>query len=173
VEEIRCLIEKYPSAIEKFARSFHRLKFSEDVGKNMTTLRRSIFAAGYAASLPLCLFLATGCNKQDPAPSTSAGVPTSAGMSKPPGGMPGGPGGGGGQPLAATATGTEIYQAKCGCHGTGGKGGGAPALTASASKTDDALIKIIHDGKGKMPAFASQLSDEQIKKVVATLKEFK
>jgi mono/diheme cytochrome c family protein len=83
-----------------------------------------------------------------------------------------GPGGRGG-PVSATATGAEIYQQKCqGCHGSGGAGGRAPVLTASSGKSDDALFKIIHDGKDKMPAFASQLTDDQIKKVVTEIKGF-
>ena len=140
----------------------------------MTTLRRSASIAGYAISLLLCLLLATGCNKQDSASSTSSGTPSSAGMGRPPGGMRGGSGGQGGrQPLAANASGTEIYQAKCGCHGGQGKGKNAPALTAAANQPENVLFTTIHDGKGKMPAFASQLSDDQIKKVAAAVKQFK
>jgi mono/diheme cytochrome c family protein len=78
----------------------------------------------------------------------------------------------GGGPVAATATGAEIFQAKCRCHGPDGKGGRAPALTGGAGKSEDELFKIIHDGKGKMPAFASQLSDDQIKKVASAVKGF-
>lgn len=85
-----------------------------------------------------------------------------------------GPGGmGRGGPVAANATGDEIYQQKCGCHGPGGKGGRAPVLTGGGGKSEDELVKIIHDGKGKMPAFGAQLTDDQIKKVAATVKGFK
>ena len=138
----------------------------------MTTRRCLILVGGYAASLPLCLLLAVGCNKSSEAPPSTPPM-----GSQPPGGMGGRMGGqrgrGGGQAVAANASGTEIYQAKCGCHGDQGKGKNAPALTSSASKSDDALTAIIKNGKGKMPAFVSQLSDEQIKKVVATVKQFK
>jgi len=107
----------------------------------------------------------------------SGGPGGSGGMMGGPGGMrrgPGGPGGmRGGGPVAANATGEEIYQQKCGCHGPGGKGGRAPVLTGGAGKSEDELVKIIHDGKGKMPSFASQLTDDQIKKVAATVKAFK
>ncbi len=138
----------------------------------MTTRRRLIFMGGYTVSLSLCLLLAISCGKKEEATTTSGGPPSSSGMGRPPGGRMGGPGGGG-APVAATASGTEIYQAKCGCHGDQGKGKNAPALASAAAQSEDALTAIIKNGKGKMPAFASQLSDDQIKKVVATIKTFK
>ncbi len=95
-------------------------------------------------------------------------------MGGPPGGPRGGPPGGGrgrGGPVAANATGPEIYQAKCGCHGPAGHGGRAPNLTSVASRSDSDLTKIIHDGHDKMPAFGTQLTEDQIKKVVAYLKQ--
>ncbi len=82
-------------------------------------------------------------------------------------------GGGRGGPVAENATGVEIYQAKCNCHGPEGKGGRAPVLTSVASRSDEDLTKIIHDGHDKMPAFSTQLSDAQITKVVAYLKQLK
>ncbi len=88
--------------------------------------------------------------------------------------MGGGPGGGGrGGPVAESASGAEILQAKCGCHGPGGAGGKAPNLTGLSSRSEDDLYKVIHDGKGKMPAFGSQLSGARIKKVAAHLKTLK
>ena len=84
----------------------------------------------------------------------------------------GGPGGRGG-PVAENASGAEIYQAKCGCHGPGGAGGRAPVLTGVSGRSDAELYKIVHDGKEKMPAFGSQLSEAQIKKVVTYIKSFK
>ncbi len=146
-------------------------------------------AGGAAAVLSLCLIFTAGCNKgQDT--GGSPGETSSGGPGGPPGGMmrggpggsggmmgrgPGGPGGmmRGGGPIAANASGGDIYQQKCGCHGTGGKGGRAPVLTGGAGKSEDELFKIIHDGKGKMPAFASQLTDDQIKKAASTVKRFK
>ena len=74
--------------------------------------------------------------------------------------------------LAAGASGTEIMQAKCGCHGPGGKGGKAPVLVGNAGSEDN-LYKIIHDGKGKMPAFSTQLSEAQVKTVVTTVRQLK
>ena len=71
------------------------------------------------------------------------------------------------------ATGAEIYKAKCGCHGPDGKGGRAPVLTGVSGDADSKLIATIHDGKDKMPSFAAQLTDAQIKKVVAYIKGFK
>ncbi len=86
----------------------------------------------------------------------------------------GGPGGQrGGGPVAENASGAEIYKAKCGCHGEDGKGKRAPALTGVSGDADSKLTTVIHDGKDKMPAFGSQLSDAQIKKVVAFIKGFK
>ena len=131
-----------------------------------------------ALAMPLCIALAAGCGK----PEDTAGTPgaTVAPGGPPPGAPPGGgpgmgrgPGGGGG-PIAANASGKDIYQAKCaGCHGAEGKGARGPSLASASGDSDDAITKIIHDGKEKMPAFASQLSDEQIKKLVATVKTFK
>ena len=85
----------------------------------------------------------------------------------------GGPRGGGGGPVAANASGAEIYQAKCGCHGPDGKGKRAPALTDVGGDSDSKLTGIIHNGKDKMPAFGTQLTDAQITKVVAYVKAFK
>ena len=78
-----------------------------------------------------------------------------------------------GGPVAANATGPEIYQAKCGCHGPGGKGGKAPDLTAVANRSPDELFTTIHDGKDKMPAFGTQLTKEQILKVITYIKQLK
>ena len=79
---------------------------------------------------------------------------------------------GGGAPVAADATGDQIYQAKCGCHGPNGAGGNAPTLAGIHDSADE-VQKTVHDGKGRMPAFGSQLSDDQIKKVVAYVKGLK
>lgn len=142
----------------------------------MRTRNRIGMSLAIFAGLPLCLLLAAGCNKPDdtaggaaPAGPAASGGPGAGG---PGGGGMRGPGGpGGGAPLAENATGEEIMQAKCGCHGPGGKGGRAPNLTKLGSDSDDALFKVIHDGKGKMPAFNTQLKDDQIKKVVAAIKK--
>ena len=142
-------------------------------------------AVGITLVTTLGLFLVAGCNKQadnipPPGSAMQGGGPGGPGgmpggmMGGGPGGrgmMGGGPGGGGG-PVAENATGAEIYQQKCQfCHGQGGKGGRGPALASAAAKSDDDLYKIIHDGRQKMPAFGTQLSEAQIKKVVTAVKQ--
>ena len=87
------------------------------------------------------------------------------------GGRPGG--GPGGAQLAGNATGAQILEQNCKCHGPGGKNGKAPALTGGAGKSEEELIKIIHDGKGKMPAFGGKLTDDQIKLVATEVKNLK
>jgi mono/diheme cytochrome c family protein len=84
--------------------------------------------------------------------------------------------------LAATTTaafaqgsGADTYKSKCAmCHGadglaTGpaGKAMNVPPVTAAAFKAPEAdLIAATKAGKGKMPSFASKLTDAQIKDVV-------
>ena len=79
----------------------------------------------------------------------------------------------GGGPVAANASASEIFQQKCQfCHGAHGQGGrGGPALAAAANKSGPDLQKVIHDGKNRMPAFAGQLSDPQINKMVAFVRQ--
>lgn len=138
----------------------------------MKKVRQSLLGAGIFVAMPVCMLLIAGCSKTDNTPPP-AYSPPSRDLSGPNGnGGPGGPGGRGG-PIAANASGKEIYQAKCGCHGADGAGKKAPALTGVSGDADSKLIATIHDGKGKMPAFGSQLSDDQIKKVVAYIKTFK
>lgn len=153
----------------------------------MTRGSRFNLYVGLSMALPLCALIATGCSKPEDASGGPPAGPPGAPMGGPggsmggpggPGGMrgggPGGPGGGGGGgPVAENASGAEIFQAKCGCHGPGGAGGKAPNLTKVGSRSNDDLYKIIHDGKEKMPAFGSQLKEAQIKKVVAYLKQLK
>jgi mono/diheme cytochrome c family protein len=86
---------------------------------------------------------------------------------------PGGFGGRGG-PVSASASGAEIYQQKCqGCHGADGQGGRAPALAGGGGRSADELKGIIQNGKGKMPPFGSQLTADQINKVVTHLQQLK
>ncbi len=120
--------------------------------------------AGFLIGLSFCgLLLFAGCNK-----SADQGGPPAAG---PPPGMrgPGGPG----AVLAADATGAQVYQAKClGCHGDKGQGVRGPSLQRSSGRPDAQLASVVHDGKGRMPAFGSQLSADQITKVVTYIKTF-
>jgi hypothetical protein len=142
----------------------------------ITKERQNLYGAWTISSVALCCLLAAGCNKTEEAPSGPSGPPAGGMGGGPgrmgPGGGMGGPGGRGG-PIAADASGADIVSSKCGCHGPGGAGGKAPNLTNLSSRSDSDLIAIIHDGKGKMPAFGSQLTDEQIIKVVTYLKGLK
>jgi len=60
-----------------------------------------------------------------------------------------------------------LFAAKCaGCHGADGKGSYGPDLSDEYKfgKTPEAIITSISDGReGKMPAFSSQLSADEIK----------
>jgi mono/diheme cytochrome c family protein len=83
----------------------------------------------------------------------------------------------------SAASGADIYKAKCAaCHAADGSGsspmgkkmglrdlGSADVQTMS----DADLAKITADGKGKMPAFKSKLSQEEIDAVVKHLRTFK
>lgn len=72
------------------------------------------------------------------------------------------------------AIGKNLYQANCmGCHGADRQGstfhGNAPSLVDLNERMDEeAVHKIVHDGRGSMPSFAF-LSDGQIEAVVAFL----
>ena len=127
---------------------------------------RSMTAATLMVPFSLCVLFSTGCSKSEEptAPSETSGSRA--------GNLGGRNSGGPPRALAAGASGTEIMQAKCGCHGPGGKGGKAPVLVGNAGSEDN-LYKIIHDGKGKMPAFSTQLSEAQIKTVVTTVRQLK
>ena len=105
----------------------------------MAGIRKFLIASSFAGALSLSLILATGCNNglDGGSASAPASSPNSSGG---PSRGPGGPGGDGtrrrrarrwricGGPVAADASGSEILQKKCGCHGPGGKGGRAPVL---------------------------------------------
>lgn len=74
-------------------------------------------------------------------------------------------------------SGADIYKSKCAmCHaadGTGstpaGKSMKTPPLSSPdiSGKSDADLIAATKSGKGKMPAYASKLTDPQIKDVIA------
>jgi mono/diheme cytochrome c family protein len=139
----------------------------------MKNVRRSLLCAGMFVAMPLSMLLVAGCSKTDNTPPPAYSPPSRDLTGANGNGGPGGRGPGGGGPITANASGKEIYQAKCGCHGPDGSGKKAPALTGVSGEEDSKLTANIHDGKGKMPAFGSQLSDDQIKKVVAHIKTFK
>jgi mono/diheme cytochrome c family protein len=81
----------------------------------------------------------------------------------------------------AFAGGAETYKAKCGaCHGADGSKTkmGANEFKALSSadvqkKSDAELTKLTSDGVGKMPAFKSKLSEDEIKAVVAHIRTLK
>lgn len=89
--------------------------------------------------------------------------------------------------LPAQADTKALYDARCGsCHGVGGAGDGAaakalkvplPSFTDSAfaaARTDDQLTASIANGKAPMmPAFGKQLKPEQIKALVAYIRQFR
>jgi mono/diheme cytochrome c family protein len=80
--------------------------------------------------------------------------------------------------MAADAGGKATYEKLCvSCHGADGKGN--PAMTKvfgekelniaakeTAAKKDDELIKVIAEGKGKMPASGKALSKQEQKQVI-------
>lgn len=68
----------------------------------------------------------------------------------------------------ADGSGAEIYAKKCAmCHGKDGKGSpvglkmGAKDLT-TLGLSEDAVEKVVNEGKGKMAAFKGKLSDAEI-----------
>lgn len=78
------------------------------------------------------------------------------------------------------ADGAAIYKAKCAmCHGPdGSKENPAMGIKALSGpevqkQTDAQLIEATSKGKGKMPAYAGKLSDDEIKSVVAFVRTLK
>ncbi|OGR87718.1 MAG: hypothetical protein A3A86_03190, partial [Elusimicrobia bacterium RIFCSPLOWO2_01_FULL_60_11] len=92
-----------------------------------------------------------------------------------------------GMPAVAGAddAGKKIYDTKCtACHGADGKGKAAMAKMfkvdvsamnlasdAVAAMKDEDLLKVIADGKNKMPAYGKQLSAEEQKSVAQYLRQ--
>lgn len=68
--------------------------------------------------------------------------------------------------------GESVYERKCDrCHGEDGAKGGRGAENLKESRMSDAeIIKIITEGKRKMPGFKDKLSAEDIKSVSAYIK---
>jgi cytochrome c6 len=77
----------------------------------------------------------------------------------------------------AQSSGADIYKSKCQmCHGADGSGN-TPAGKSTKARpfdspevlklSDDDLIKVTKSGRGKMPAYAGKLTDDQIKDVIA------
>jgi mono/diheme cytochrome c family protein len=86
-------------------------------------------------------------------------------------------------PVGHSADGGAVYAANCSiCHGRNGSGTaalrakGQPDLsTAEWQRThsDQQIVDRIRAGKGKMPAFARKLSDEQIMALVKQVRSFR
>jgi len=73
--------------------------------------------------------------------------------------------------------GREVYVRDCVlCHGSSGEGRlpGLQSFNESQVlyRTDEALKKIVRDGKGVMPSFNGLLSDDDIRNVVTYLRTF-
>jgi cytochrome c6 len=84
-------------------------------------------------------------------------------------------------PARGQTGGEALFKTKCaGCHGPDGKGN-TPAGKALGARdfaspevqkeTDEQLIEIVTKGKNKMPAYGSSLKEEQIKELVAYIRE--
>ncbi len=82
---------------------------------------------------------------------------------------------------AFAAEGAEIYRSKCAsCHGADGGGAMAKKLgsrdlnSVDFQKSSDAdITAITKNGKGKMPAYAGKLSDDEIGAVVKYVRTLK
>jgi cytochrome c6 len=84
-------------------------------------------------------------------------------------------------PLRAQGDGAATYKAKCAaCHGADGSGDTAMGKSMKLrdlrsedvqKQTDAQLTDITANGKGKMPAYKGKLTDDQIKQLVATIRD--
>jgi mono/diheme cytochrome c family protein len=113
--------------------------------------------------------LLVGCGGgQQATPEGGSNAPVSGTTTPPTGGTP-----------AGGDLGAKVYAERCVlCHGPEGKGDGAGAAgldpkprnhTDGAymnAQSDEALINVIKNGKGNMPAWGSILSDEEINAVL-------
>jgi cytochrome c6 len=82
--------------------------------------------------------------------------------------------------VAARGDGVGDFKAKCAmCHGADGTGSTATGKALKVrdlgsadvqGQTDAQLYDIVTNGKGKMPAYKGQLTDEQIKELVAFIR---
>lgn len=73
--------------------------------------------------------------------------------------------------------GREVYVRDCAlCHGASGEGRLPGLLGFSESqalyRSDEALNKVVRDGKGIMPSFNGLLTDDEIRNVVTYLRTF-
>jgi mono/diheme cytochrome c family protein len=118
----------------------------------------SYFLFAVCLMLPFGLTVA-GCSNKE-APSSKSEEPQANS------------GGGRGREIAANATAADIFQQKCqGCHGDKGQGANGPNLTKVSADSDTAIFQTIHDGRGRMPAFGKQMTEAQLKELVAYVKQ--
>ena len=85
------------------------------------------------------------------------------------------------QAQTASNDGATLYKAKCAmCHGPDGAGKTPAGQKLNVrdlqspevqKQSDSDLAQVIKQGKGKMPAFGKTLSDDQIKSLVAQIRE--
>lgn len=72
------------------------------------------------------------------------------------------------------ASGEDIYIEACArCHAADLSGGIGPPLgpdSNAAARSDEYLVRIITEGRGRMPSFRQTLSSEQIQRVVDHLR---
>ena len=75
----------------------------------------------------------------------------------------------------ADANGGEIYLQLCSnCHGDQLEGGVGPPLgpgTNAVAQPDEYLRLTIVEGRGRMPSFASSLTDDQVERLIDYLRE--
>ena len=85
--------------------------------------------------------------------------------------------------LPALADGAAVYKTKCAsCHGADGAGQTAVGKSMKIrdlrspevqKQTDIELTKIISGGKGKMPAYGKQLSNDDVSALIAHIRTLK
>ena len=85
------------------------------------------------------------------------------------------------QAETAPSDGATLYKAKCSmCHGPDGAGKTPVGQKMNVrdlhspevqKQSDSDLAQVIKQGKGKMPVFSKTLSDDQIKSLVAQIRE--
>lgn len=80
---------------------------------------------------------------------------------------------GGGDAIRAQAEVERLYASRCAaCHGGELEGGFGPELKGIGGRMDrDALIAVIRDGKGLMPALKDRLTEEEIAAIVDWIRE--
>lgn len=84
-------------------------------------------------------------------------------------------------PVRGQGDAASVYKTKCsGCHGPDGKADTPVAKKLGArdfaspevqKETDEQLIEIVTNGKNKMPAYKGKLPDDQIKGLVAYIRD--